>query len=328
LKRYIRIRGAGSALPERRVSNHDLVKELATKGIETSDDWITTRTGIRFRHYAEPQQKASDLALVACNRALKSSGVQKEDIDLIVMATSTPDHLGGFPSTAAVLQHKLGITNTGAAFDVQAVCTGYLYAMTVADALMKTGCYRNALVVGAEVFSQIIDFEDRSTCVLFGDGAGAVVLGHDGETGIHGAKLHADGSQAEILKVPGRVANGLIEGSPYLYMEGSAVFRSGVKAMADVIVSVLEEHATSVDELDWLILHQANIRILHAVAKQIDLPVEKLIVTVDKHGNTSAASIPLALDTSIREGKIKRGQKVMLAAVGGGLTWGAMLLNV
>lgn len=328
MTRHTRILGTGSALPERRVSNHDLVAELADKGIETSDEWITTRTGIRYRHYAEPQQKASDLALVACNRAIKSSGVRKEDIDLIVMATSTPDHFGGFPSTAAVLQHKLGMANAAAAFDVQAVCTGYIYALTVADALMKTGSYRHALVVGAEVFSQIIDFNDRATCVLFGDGAGAVVLGHDSKPGIIGTRLHADGSQAEILKVPGRVAHGVIEGSPYLHMEGSTVFRLGVKAMADVILSVLEQQSVSVAELDWLVLHQANIRILNAVAKQIGLPAEKLITTVDRHGNTSAASIPLALDAGIREGKIKPGQKVMLAAVGGGLTWGGALIEM
>jgi 3-oxoacyl-[acyl-carrier-protein] synthase-3 len=320
--------GTGSALPERRVSNEELAAELARKGIETSDEWITTRSGIRYRHYADRQQKASDLALAACNRAIESSGVRKKEIDLIVLATSTPDHLGGFPSTASVLQRKLGIANSAAAFDVQAVCTGFIYALAVADALMKAGAYRHALVVGAEVFSQILDFNDRSTCVLFGDGAGAVVLGNADQPGICGAKLHSDGNFADILKMPGRLTNGAIEGNPYLYMEGSTVFKLGVKAMADVIVSLLEEHSISIDELDWLVLHQANVRILYAVAKQISLPIEKLIVTVDKHGNTSAASIPLALDAGMREGRIKPGHKVMLAAVGGGLTWGGALLDI
>lgn len=328
MKGFTRIVGAGSALPERRVSNQELADELARKDIETSDEWIATRSGIRYRHYAARHEKASDLALTACNRALESSGVHRQEIDLIVMATSTPDHLGGFPSTASVLQRKLGIDHAAAAFDVQAVCTGFVYGLTVTDALMKSGAYRNALVVGAEVFSQVLDFSDRSTCVLFGDGAGAVVLGQSGEPGIHGGKLHSDGKLAHILKIPGRVANGEIEGSPYLYMEGSTVFKLGVKAMADVIMSLLEQHALSVNDLDWLVLHQANIRILHAVAKQISLPLDKLMVTVDRHGNTSAASIPLALDAGMREGKIRAGHKVMMAAVGGGLTWGGVLLDM
>ncbi|TCS35779.1 3-oxoacyl-[acyl-carrier-protein] synthase-3 [Paucimonas lemoignei] len=296
MTRHTKIIGTGSALPERRVSNQELADEMARKGIETSDEWITTRTGIRYRHYAEAHQHASDLALIACQRAIRVSGVSKDEIDLIVLATSTPDHVGGFPSTAAVLQHKLEMANTCAAFDVQAVCSGFVYALTVADALMKTCGYRNALVVGAEVYSRIIDFDDRATCVLFGDGAGAVVLGVSDKPGMHGSCLHADGGLANIL--------------------------------ADAILSVLEQNRMSADEIDWLVLHQANIRILHAVAKQISLPIDKLITTVDRHANTSAASIPLALDAGIREGKIKPGHKVMLAAVGGGLTWGATLLGM
>ncbi len=325
---YARLLGTGSALPQRRVSNQELADELAAQGIETSDEWIVTRTGIRYRHYAEPHEKASDLAVAACNHAIESSGVPRAEIDLIVLATSTPDHLGGFPSTASVVQRKLGIANAGAAFDVQAVCSGFVYGLAVADGLMRSGAYRHALVVGAEVFSQILDFGDRRTCVLFGDGAGAVVLGRGARPGIHGARLHSDGNFADILKMPARVANGVIEGSPYLHMEGAAVFKLGVKAMADVIVSLLEEHGVSVRELDWLILHQANLRILHAVARLISLPEEKLITTVDRHGNTSAASIPLALDTGVREGKIKPGHKVVAAAVGGGLAWGGVLMDV
>lgn len=328
MTRYTTILGTGSYLPERRVSNQELAEELAGNGIETSDEWITTRTGIRYRHYAEADQQASDLALIAGNRAIRASGVRKDELDLIVLATSTPDHLGSFPSTAAVLQHKLEIANTCAAFDVQAVCSGFVYGLTVADALMKACGYRNALVVGAEVYSRIIDFDDRATCVLFGDGAGAVVLGAADEPGIHGARLHADGSLANILAIPGQVAHGRIAGSPYLHMEGATVFRHGVKAMADAILAVLEQNRMTADQLDWLVLHQANIRILHAVARQIDLPVDKLIATVDRHANTSAASIPLALDAGIREGKIKPGHKVMMAAVGGGLTWGAVLLDM
>lgn len=325
---FTRVLGTGSALPERKVSNRELAAELALRDIETSDEWISTRSGIRFRHYADSLQKASDIAAAACERAIEVSRIDRQDIDLIVMATSTPDHYGGFPSTACVLQKKLGIKNNGAAFDVQAVCTGFIYGLSIADALMKSGAYRNVIVVGAEVFSQILDFKDRSTCVLFGDGAGAIVLGRGDRPGISSSKLHADGHLSDILKIPGRLSNGRIDGNPYLYMEGSTVFKKGVKAMADVVVSILEENGLSVGDLDWLVLHQANIRILHAVAHHIGLPLEKLIVTVDRHGNTSAASIPLALDTGIREEKIKCGQTVMMAAVGGGLTWGGALMTL
>lgn len=322
---HSKIAGVGEALPARCVANHELVEMLAQKGIETSDEWIVTRSGISSRHFASDGEMTSDLAATAARRAIEKSGLRAEEIDLIVLATSTPDHIGAFPSTACVVQHKLGIGNHGAAVDVQAVCTGFVYALAMADALIRAGTHRNALVIGAEVFSRIIDFNDRSTCVLFGDGAGAVVLCAADRPGLLASRLHADGSHAGILQIPGRVGNGTIDGSPYLYMEGSAVFKLGVKVMAEVIMETLASQSMSVRDLDWLILHQANIRILHAVARQIGLPTHKLVATLHRHGNTSAASIPLALNSAVRDGHVVEGQRVMMAAVGGGLTWGAVL---
>ena len=322
--RHSRISGTGSYLPPDRVSNADLAARLARDGIETSDEWIVERTGIRFRHFAAPDVAVSDLALIASRRALEAADCDPGDIDLIIVATSTPDMV--FPSAASILQAKLGVAGC-AAFDVQAVCSGFVYALTVADALIKTGSASKALVVGAEVFSRILDFKDRTTCVLFGDGAGAVVLEASATPGIIASELHADGRYVDILCVPGTVSGGQILGAPLLQMDGPAVFKLAVGVLESVARSVLEKAGRSDADIDWLIPHQANIRIMQSTAKKLKLAPGKLIATVDRHGNTSAASIPLALDESVREGKIKRGDTVMLEGVGGGFTWGAALLD-
>ena len=322
---YSRITGTGSYLPSRRLTNADLVAELATKGVDTSDDWIVERTGIRARHFAAPEQSASDLALPACQAALQAAGKSAADVDLIILATSTPDMV--FPSTAAILQHKLGIAGC-AAFDVQAVCSGFVYALTVADSLIKTGAAKCALVVGAEIFSRILDFNDRTTCVLFGDGAGAVVLEASPTPGILAAELHADGKHVGVLCVPGTVNGGQISGDPLLKMDGQAVFKLAVGVLADVARSVLAKAGKTEADIDWLIPHQANIRIMLGTAKKLKLSEDKVVVTVDQHGNTSAASIPLAMDSAVRSGKIQKGQTVMLEGVGGGFTWGAVLLSL
>jgi len=324
LPRYSRISGTGSYLPPDRVSNADLAARLAQDGIETSDAWIVERTGIRFRHFAAPDVAASDLALVASRRALEAADCDPRDIDLIIVATSTPDMV--FPSAASILQAKLGVAGC-AAFDVQAVCSGFVYALTVADSMIKTGSASKALVVGAEVFSRILDFTDRTTCVLFGDGAGAVVLEASETPGILATELHADGRYVDILCVPGHVSGGKVLGDPLLKMDGPAVFKLAVGVLESVARSVLEKAGRSDADIDWLIPHQANIRIMQSTAKKLKLAPAKLIATVDRHGNTSAASIPLALDESVREGKIKRGDTVMLEGVGGGFTWGAALLD-
>ena len=324
LPRHSRISGTGSYLPPDRVSNADLAARLAKDGIETSDEWIVERTGIRFRHFAAPDVAVSDLALVASRRALEAADCDPRDIDLIIVATSTPDMV--FPSSASILQAKLGVAGC-AAFDVQAVCSGFVYALTVADALIKTGSASKALVVGAEVFSRILDFKDRTTCVLFGDGAGAVVLEASATPGILATELHADGRYVDILCVPGHVSGGKVLGDPLLKMDGPAVFKLAVGVLESVARSVLEKAGRSDADIDWLIPHQANIRIMQSTAKKLKLAPAKLIATVDRHGNTSAASIPLALDESVREGKIKRGDTVMLEGVGGGFTWGAALLD-
>ncbi len=324
LPRHSRISGTGSYLPPDRVSNADLAARLAKDGIETSDEWIVERTGIRFRHFAAPDVAVSDLALIASRRALEAADCDPGDIDLIIVATSTPDMV--FPSAASILQAKLGVAGC-AAFDVQAVCSGFVYALTVADALIKTGSASKALVVGAEVFSRILDFKDRTTCVLFGDGAGAVVLEASATPGILASELHADGRYVDILCVPGTVSGGKILGDPLLKMDGPAVFKLAVGVLESVARSVLEKAGRSDADIDWLIPHQANIRIMQSTAKKLKLAPEKLIATVDRHGNTSAASIPHALDESVREGKIKRGDTVMLEGVGGGFTWGAALLD-
>ncbi|WAC74996.1 ketoacyl-ACP synthase III [Roseateles sp. SL47] len=322
--RYSRILGTGSFLPGERVSNQALADRLAQDGIETSHEWIVERTGIHARHFADAHTTSSDLALPAARAALESAGVAAEEIDLIIVATSTPDMV--FPSTACLLQQKLGIHGCPA-FDVQAVCSGFVYALTVADAMIKSGAASKALVVGAEVFSRILDFKDRTTCVLFGDGAGAVVLGASDTPGILASELHADGRHVDILCTPGAVYGGEVLGHPLLKMDGQAVFKLAVGVLDKVARAVLEKAGRTDEDIDWLIPHQANIRIMQGTAKKLKMSLDKLIVTVDEHGNTSAASIPLALDAAVRSGKIKRGDTVMLEGVGGGFTWGAVLLD-
>jgi 3-oxoacyl-[acyl-carrier-protein] synthase-3 len=317
--KYARIVGTGSYLPPRIVTN----RELATR-VDTSDEWIVSRTGIRQRHIADERQSSSDLALEAARTALAAAGTTAGDLDLIIVATSTPDYV--FPSTACLLQAKLGVRGC-AAFDVQAVCSGFVYGLAVADSFVRSGQTRNALVVGAEVFSRILDWTDRATCVLFGDGAGAVVLRADERPGVHASVLHADGSQAGILAVPGNVCGGKIVGSPFVTMDGPAVFRFAVRVLEEVARETVARCGMQIRDIDWLIPHQANVRILDATVKRLGLAAEKLVVTVDRHGNTSAASIPLALDDAVRAGKIARGDTVMLEGVGGGFTWGATLFD-
>jgi 3-oxoacyl-[acyl-carrier-protein] synthase-3 len=325
---YSKIIGTGSYLPPRKVTNHELAEQLAAKGIETSDEWIVSRSGISARHYAEPDVNSSDMAVEAAKRALDAASLQANDIDLIILATSTPDFFGGFPSTACIVQNKLGITNGAAAVDVQAVCSGFIYAMSMADSMIKSGSHKNALIIGAEVFSRILNFEDRTTCVLFGDGAGAIVMSRSEEPGVLATKLHADGSHSHILCVPGNVNAGVIAGSAFLYMDGQAVFKLAVNVLEKVANEALELAGMQADQIDWLIPHQANIRIMQSTAKKLNLPMDKVVVTVDQHGNTSAASIPLALDAAVRDGRVKKGQVVMLEGVGGGFTWGAALVKM
>ncbi len=312
-------------MPPRRVTNADLVAELGAKGVDTSDEWIVERTGIKARHFAAHDVCSSDLALEAARQALDAAGLSAKDIDLIIVATSTPDMV--FPSTACILQNKLG-ANGGAAFDVQAVCSGFVYALTVADALIKTGTATKALVVGAEVFSRILDFNDRTTCVLFGDGAGAVVLEASQTPGILASDLHADGKHVGILCVPGHVSGGQVIGDPLLKMDGQAVFKLAVGLLEKAARATLNKAGKTEADLDWLVPHQANIRIMLSTAKKLKMPMDKVIVTVAEHGNTSAASIPLALDAGVRSGKIKPGELVLLEGVGGGFTWGAVLLKM
>jgi 3-oxoacyl-[acyl-carrier-protein] synthase-3 len=307
------------------LSNVDLAAELAASGVQTSDDWIVERTGIRARHFAAPDVTSSDLGVEAARHALLAAGVLAKDIDLIIVATSTPDMV--FPSTACILQNKLG-ANGCAAFDVQAVCSGFIYALAIADAMIKSGAATKALVIGAEVFSRILDFKDRSTCVLFGDGAGAVVLEASTTPGILSSVLHADGKHVGILCVPGHVSGGAILGDPLLKMDGQAVFKLAVGLLDRAARTALIKAGKVAADIDWLIPHQANIRIMQSTAKKLKLSMDKVIVTVDQHGNTSAASIPLALDTGVRTGKVKRGQLLMLEGVGGGFTWGAVLLQL
>ena len=322
---YSRIAGTGSFLPGNRVSNDALTMRLAESGIETSDAWIVERTGIKARHFAAHEDVCSDLAFEAAKRALAAAGCDAASIDLIILATSTPDMV--FPSTACIVQQKLGVRGC-AAFDVQAVCSGFVYALTIADSMIRTGAASKALVIGAEVFSRILDFTDRTTCVLFGDGAGAVVLQRSDTPGILASELHADGRYADILCTPGTVAGGKIIGDPLLKMDGPAVFKLAVGVLESVARSVLAKARRVEADIDWLIPHQANIRIMQSTAKKLKLPFEKVIVTLDEHGNTSAASIPLALDHAVRRGKIRPGDTVMLEGVGGGFTWGAVLLDL
>ena len=324
---YARVAGTGSYLPALRLTNQDLVERLAKTGLETSDEWITTRSGISARHFAAENELTSDLAVKAAQAALISAGITSEDLDLIILATSTPDHLGGFPSTACVIQDKLGAHTACAAFDVQAVCAGFTYAMAIADAFIRTGSYKKVLVIGAETFSRILDFQDRGTCVLFGDGAGAVVLEASTEPGILSAVLHADGSQRDILCVPGRSGNGEVHGSPFMTMDGKAVFKLAVKVLEQVAHEALVKANLKPEQIDWLVPHQANIRIMEGTARKMGMSMDKVIVTVHEHGNTSAASIPLALDVGIRSGQIQRGQHLLLEGVGGGFAWGAVALK-
>jgi 3-oxoacyl-[acyl-carrier-protein] synthase III len=324
---FARVAGTGSYLPEQRLTNQDLVERLAKSGLETSDEWITTRSGISARHFAAENELTSDLAVKAAQAALASAGITSEDLDLIILSTSTPDHLGGFPSTACVVQDKLGAHTACAAFDVQAVCAGFTYALATADAFIRTGSYKKVLVIGAETFSRILDFQDRGTCVLFGDGAGAVVLEASNEPGILATALHADGSQRNILCVPGRAGNGEVHGSPFMTMDGQAVFKLAVKVLEQVAHEVLEKANLKPEQIDWLVPHQANIRIMEGTAKKMGMSMDKVIVTVHEHGNTSAASIPLALDTGVRSGQIQRGQHLLLEGVGGGFAWGAVALK-
>jgi 3-oxoacyl-[acyl-carrier-protein] synthase-3 len=317
---HSRIVGTGSYLPRNVVTNDDLARRM-----DTSDEWIRARTGIRQRHIAEPEQTSSELALEASRAAIADAGIAPQDIDLIIVATSTPDFI--FPSTACLLQAKLGIKGCPA-FDLQAVCSGFVYALATADLFIRAGRHRCALVVGAEVFSRILDWNDRGTCVLFGDGAGAVILGAGDTPGIMANALHADGSYAGILATPGTVCGGKVTGDPFLRMDGQAVFKFAVKVLEDVARETLQMCGQQVSDVDWLIPHQANVRILHATAKRLGLPLAKLIVTVDLHGNTSAASVPLALDVARRDGRIKPGDKVMLQGVGGGFTWGASMVRM
>jgi 3-oxoacyl-[acyl-carrier-protein] synthase-3 len=325
MKRHSRISGTGSYLPPRRLTNADLVTQLAAQGVETSDEWIVERTGIRARHFADDGVFSSDLALQAAKNALDAAGRSAKDVDLIIVATSTPDMV--FPSTACILQNKLG-ANGCPAFDVQAVCSGFIYALTVADAMIQSGAAKCALVVGAEIFSRILDFKDRTTCVLFGDGAGAVVLEASSQPGILASDLHADGKHVGILCVPGHVSGGAILGDPLLKMDGQAVFKLAVGLLESAARATLTKANMTDADIDWLVPHQANIRIMQSTARKLKLSMDKVVVTVHEHGNTSAASIPLALDHGVRSGQIKKGETLLLEGVGGGFTWGAVLLNL
>jgi 3-oxoacyl-[acyl-carrier-protein] synthase-3 len=316
---HSRIVGTGSYLPAQVLTNAELARR-----VDTSDEWIRTRTGIHQRHIAAPGEKTSDLALAAAREALSAAGLAPTAVDMIVLATTTPDMV--FPSTACIVQDKLG-TRNGPAFDVQAVCSGFVYALGLADLMVKSGQARNALVVGAEIYSRILDWDDRSTCVLFGDGAGAVVLAPAAEPGILSTHLHADGHYRDILAVPGTVAHGAVSGTPLLTMEGNTVFKFAVKVLAEVAHEALAANGLTTSAIDWLIPHQANIRIMDATAKKLHVPLERMVSTVDRHANTSAASIPLALDLAVRDGRIRPGQHVMLLGVGGGFTWGSVLLR-
>jgi 3-oxoacyl-[acyl-carrier-protein] synthase-3 len=321
---YSRITGTGSGLPERVVGNEELARELATRGVATSDEWIVARTGIRQRYIAGPGETTTELGARAAQAALQAAGIDASDIDLIVVGTSTADQI--FPSTACLIQARIGALGC-AAFDVQAVCSGFIYGLATADALVRTGAHRRALVIGTEVFSRILDWTDRTTCVLFGDGAGAVVLEASDEPGVLAVQLKADGSHAGVLCTAGRVSNGKVEGDPFLRMDGQAVFKLAVNVLGTSAVETLAQARLDPSQLDWLIPHQANVRILNATARRLGVPDERLVATVDRHANTSAASVPLALDDVVRSGRIKRDDHLLLQGVGGGFTWGSVLVR-
>lgn len=325
---YSKIIGTGSYLPPRRVTNDDMVALLAERGIETSDEWIVSRSGIKTRHYADADMLASDLGVEAAKKALEMARLEPNDIDLIILATTTPDHYGGFPSTACRVQAKLGITTNCAAVDMQAVCSGFVYSLSAADAFIRSGMHKNVLVIGSEIYSRVVDYNDRTTCVLFGDGAGAVVLTASEQPGIMACKLHADGKQNDILHYDCRVNGGVVEGSGFMYMDGQAVFKVAVTVLDQVGHEVMEMAGVQPSQVDWLIPHQANVRIMQSAAKRLKIPAEKVVVTVDWTGNTSAATIPIALDTAMRDGRIQPGQNILMAAIGGGLTWGAVLARM
>ena len=327
MTKFAKIKGTGSFLPAQQVSNVELANRLAAQGVETSDEWIFSRSGIQSRHFADATELTSDLAVKASMAALEMAQISAQEIDLIILATSTPDYLGGFPSTACVVQDKLGIKNNCAAFDVQAVCSGFIYGLHLADSLIRSGANQRVLVIGAETFSRILNFQDRTTCVLFGDGAGAVILEASDEPGILSTALHADGSYRDILCVPGATKAGEIEGSAFLKMDGQAVFKLAVKVLEQVANEVLEKAHLSSSQIDWLIPHQANIRIMEGAAKKLGIATDHVIVTLASQGNTSAASIPLALDDGVRSGKVKPGHHLLLEGVGGGFTWGAAIVR-
>lgn len=322
---YAKIIGSGSCLPDRVVTNDELAQELATRNVETSDEWIVERTGIRQRHIAGRETGTSDLATEAARQALQNAGMNAADIDLIIVATTTPDYT--FPSTACLVQDKLGIPGCPA-FDLQAVCSGFVYALSTADAFIQAGRARNALVIGAEVFSRLLDWNDRRTCVLFGDGAGAVVLSASDEPGVMAVRLSADGTQKDILTATGHVQDGQLAGDPFVRMDGQAVFKLAVNSLTQSALDVCEAAGVRLEDLDWMVPHQANLRIINFLARKLGLPIEKVVVTVDRHANTSAASVPLALDAARREGRIKSGDLVLMQGVGGGFTWGSVLARM
>ena len=317
---YSRIIGTGSYLPSKTLTNFDLEKM-----VETSHDWIVSRSGIIERHIAADDEMTSDLALHASRRAIEAAGISADEIDLVIVATTSPDKM--FPSTACILQDKLGIRNRSAAFDMQAVCGGFVYALNTADLYIRGGQAKTVLVVGAEVLSRMLDWSDRTTCVLFGDGAGAVILQASVTPGIVAGRLHADGSHRDMLKADGNIRHGEIQGDPFIKMDGQAVFKFAVKVLSEVVEEVLAENNLQGSDIDWLVPHQANIRIMEATAKKLGLSMDNVVVTVAHHGNTSSASIPLALDAAVRDGRIKPGQNILIEAVGGGFTWGAVLIK-
>lgn len=325
---YSKIIGTGSYLPPRRVTNQELVAKLAAMGVETSDDWIRERSGITSRFYAEDDVLASDMGVEAAKKALDMARLAPNDIDLILLATTTPDHCGGFPSTACRVQDKLGITNHCPAVDVQAVCSGFMYALTMADAFIRSGMHKNVLVIGTEIYSRVVDFKDRATCVLFGDGAGAAVVSASQEPGVLACKLHADGKQNDILRYDARLNCGVIEGTGFMYMDGQAVFKVAVTVLDQVGHEVMQMAGVEPGQVDWLVPHQANVRIMQSAARRLKIPGEKVVVTVDWTANTSAATIPIALDIAVRDGRIQPGHNVLMAAIGGGITWGAVLVRM